>query len=521
MAMTGRFDGWDNKNNAVDRTAILAILALVTIALMVRLPEYGDPDVHLDEQFYLLVGDRMWQGALPYVDIWDRKPIGLFLIYAFARAFGGEGVIQYQILASLFAGSTAGVIWIMARRSANNLASFLAGLCYLFWLNMFGGGVGQSPVFYNLLIAIAALLALRSNDSITPRQVTLLGVSAMILCGLSLQIKYTAVVESIYIGCWFLWRLWQTTRDFWRIVATALTWAIIGILPTAMVAAYYAAVGHIDAFVFANFVSIFQRGYLGDAFVSRALSFYLIAPLPLTLCIPLGLLQRWQQRNTLETRDLIFLGGWLLSAFVGFIMIGNYYDHYALPLLVPIFVIIAPLLRRPFVGITLTAIFIGYVAFARFPNYSYIREKRDKTEELAKAALPYVTKKCLFIFDGPSIIYMKTKACLSTKFAYSDHFVNSVENGAIGVDNVNELRRIFDSKPGAIITAEAPVIPRINAGTLQLLRKRLPRDYVLVSSIDHPDRTYYVYALRSLTHGQGVKGPVPYEGYEVAHSRPH
>jgi hypothetical protein len=61
-----------------------------------RSPAYGDPDVNLDEEFYLVVADRMMHGAIPCVDIWDRKPIGLFLIYAATRLLGGDGFLQYQ-----------------------------------------------------------------------------------------------------------------------------------------------------------------------------------------------------------------------------------------------------------------------------------------------------------------------------------------------------------------------------------------------------------------------------------------
>ena len=65
-------------------------LILAVVALALRLPDIGNPLIDLDEQFYLLVGDRMLHGAVPYVDIWDRKPVGLFLIYAAARVVGVE-----------------------------------------------------------------------------------------------------------------------------------------------------------------------------------------------------------------------------------------------------------------------------------------------------------------------------------------------------------------------------------------------------------------------------------------------
>ena len=100
---------------------------LIATALLIRLPHFGDPAYMIDEQFYLLVGDRMLHGALPYVDIWDRKPIGLFLIYAAIRMLGGEG-FWHIIVASFFAAATAFVIYRIGRPIAGHLGALDLGL---------------------------------------------------------------------------------------------------------------------------------------------------------------------------------------------------------------------------------------------------------------------------------------------------------------------------------------------------------------------------------------------------------
>src|SRR5271168_2846811 len=80
---------------------------LLASALLVRAQTFNNPVLGFDEQFYLLVGDRMLDGAVPYVDIFDRKPIGLFLIYAAIRELGGDGFIQYKLVACGFVTFTA------------------------------------------------------------------------------------------------------------------------------------------------------------------------------------------------------------------------------------------------------------------------------------------------------------------------------------------------------------------------------------------------------------------------------
>ena len=45
----------------------IAALIVLAAALAARGPVLGNPLIYQDEQFYLLVGARMWNGALPFV----------------------------------------------------------------------------------------------------------------------------------------------------------------------------------------------------------------------------------------------------------------------------------------------------------------------------------------------------------------------------------------------------------------------------------------------------------------------
>src|ERR1700747_3207680 len=124
----------------------LATLVVLAVALVLRAPVFGNPVIHSDEQFYLLVGDRMLHGSLPFVDIWDRKPIGLFLLFAAMRGLGGalgnDGVLAYQLCAFAAASATALVIWRLAWMIAAPVGALVASVSYLLFLSAvfcFGG----------------------------------------------------------------------------------------------------------------------------------------------------------------------------------------------------------------------------------------------------------------------------------------------------------------------------------------------------------------------------------------------
>src|ERR1700741_2926144 len=114
------------------RSPAAVAAALLLVALALRAWDFGNPVIHVDEQYYLLVGDRMLHGALPYVDIWDRKPIGLFAIFAAIPLLPGDGILAYQIVATLFATAPAWLVRPAARRiGATPIAAIAAGAAYL------------------------------------------------------------------------------------------------------------------------------------------------------------------------------------------------------------------------------------------------------------------------------------------------------------------------------------------------------------------------------------------------------
>ena len=68
---------------------VVAVLALFTF--VVRGAWFGDPNADIDEQLYSLIGNAMLDSQVPFVDLWDRKPYGLFALFAMAHAVGGPG----------------------------------------------------------------------------------------------------------------------------------------------------------------------------------------------------------------------------------------------------------------------------------------------------------------------------------------------------------------------------------------------------------------------------------------------
>ena len=82
----------------------LTLIAGFTLAL--RSIWFGDPVADFDEQLYSFIGWRMQYGELPFIDLWDRKPFGLFAIFGLIHFLFGPSALAYQLVATGFAVAT-------------------------------------------------------------------------------------------------------------------------------------------------------------------------------------------------------------------------------------------------------------------------------------------------------------------------------------------------------------------------------------------------------------------------------
>jgi 4-amino-4-deoxy-L-arabinose transferase-like glycosyltransferase len=493
---------------------------LLALAIAVRGIWFGDPVIQVDEQYYLVIGDRMLHGAVPYVDIWDRKPVGLFLLYAGIRLLGGTGIYQYQIVATLFAWATALLIRKIASTVASARASWIAGAIYLLWLDFFTGQGGQSPVFYNALMAGAGLLTLKAmGDDVSPTRRFRLGAVAMILCGLALQIKYSAVFEGVFFGLSLTWRQWRASAKPASTVAQALVWAGIALIPTAIMLLAYVAIGQTQAFVYVNFVSIFQRGNAPAPELLRRLGVIVLLMAPLLVALLIA--RRGQTWRTHDDRAHAFLVQWFGAATMGLLIFGTYYDHYALPLLVSLCAAIAPAFdvvqgkRRT--GLRLAGILAAMGVIATPVSYYIITLRKGHADYIERVASIIDQSRhggSLYIYDGEPILYLITQAPGATKFFFPYHLSEALEAPSIGVDPTVEMRRLIATHPAVIVdgalqpqwrTPERLEEQRnaVNPKTRLMLDRALARDYRLVAEV--PRKKYF----RRIWQYKGIRPAAP------------
>ncbi len=131
------------------------LLALAALLLGWRVLE----PLGRDQSVFYVLGREAWHGRLPYRDLFEHKPPGILLIYAFAALLDGADGWAISVLDTVAAGLTAALLFDFVSRLRDRRAAWLAAFVYLACgrAPCFGGwwATGQPEAFQDLCVITA------------------------------------------------------------------------------------------------------------------------------------------------------------------------------------------------------------------------------------------------------------------------------------------------------------------------------------------------------------------------------
>lgn len=462
------------------RTRSIDLALLLALSLALRFALLGHPNLFVDEVFYHSVGAAMHQGALPYVDVWDRKPFGLFALYWLFTAVS-PSPIGYQLAAAAFSGATGWVISRIAARWCPRRAALSAGALYVLALGLFQGFGGQSPVFYNLPMALAALLVLRAHPQLRGTGPNSAAYHAMLLAGLAITIKTTALFEAAFLGLYATAQLRHSNHGAARKLQQAGALTLIGASPTLAIAAGYALFGHFpewwQAMVGANLVG-------GKWQAASALAQARTMALALT---PFGALAAFGLiRMPPEPRA--FMAGWLTAALLGLVSVPYFHAHYALPLLVPLCIAAAGAFANPRLGPALLATCAVLLAPAFHPlDFKAAPVARSRMDQAARFIRSHGAERGLLVYQGPPGLYVASGAPFPSPLAFPPHLNHAIERNVSTLGTSPEVRRLLAARPGVVVITRDIRDPPLNDDTAAQVSAYIVRHCPTVSKVEVPE----------------------------------
>jgi hypothetical protein len=476
------------------RTDLKIVLLLALFTFVVRGAWIGDPNADVDEQLYSLIGNAMLHGAVPFVDLWDRKPYGLFALFAFFHAVGGPSAAAYQVWGALFTLGGAVMTFVLAREQTDRMTAAAGGALYVVLAAINDAHSGNSEVFFiPMLVAMAVLVRDPAHPRAVPRALV-----AMLIGGVSLQIKYTALPQCVFFGLWALWGQYRRGMPLWQLAGLALGFGFLGLLPTILVSAGYWYAGYWDEYVFANFVSFFDRLPASTGRIHPVMMVFLFVQLALAA---LGIRAAQRSWPNGFPQHFVFAMLWMAASLATVYLPSTVYRHYLAALIPACVLLTLPLFHRAASSRPNWPALIPAAVYLLIVPYQYwvSHENRAAVHRLADAIAPHLDAKagrCLLIFDGPTSLYDLAGSCHPSRLIYPDHLNNALESEALMVRQEDEVRRILATRPPVIVTAQKPLTPQ-NLAAKDQVDAAVAGDYRLLAKEELHHRLVYAWVRRA------------------------
>jgi hypothetical protein len=231
------------------------LLPCLGFALLWRAPGLLHTELNMDEALYRLIGQSLAEGHAPYVEYWDRKPVGTFLITALIHLGLGESLAAFRLIGALFVGVTAWLLALAGRAlfPALPLAGTLGAFFYILFC-VRNGGEGTNTELLFAPFGLAGLLCLIGAAQAAGGGRIRRSLAGGLCFGTAIQIKQFAAFDAIAFCAIYLilatakpggWRPWTHFGAGFAVVLGAL-------LPTLLVLGWYLAIGRLDVWVEAN-----------------------------------------------------------------------------------------------------------------------------------------------------------------------------------------------------------------------------------------------------------------------------
>ena len=396
--------------------AVVFLLALVT-----RLPALTDRFYSNDEATYSALAARVDAGGAMYADAVDHKPPGIVSTYAAVFYLAGTNrLADVRLLLVLVVALTGIAVGELAVRLVGAPHARVAGVLYvLASATGFPDNVqaANTELFLNLPLTLAAIAAAMAVSTGSAVQALGFGAAAGALTGGAALFKYQAALA----GLAWLWSAGVDHRRPGRSLAIVAGLAIgFGAVAAALVA-HYAAIGHLDAFLFwgwrYNFAYIASMP-LGRE-LARALERTVVAGL---WWAPMVVLAS-------RTRQPGMAVVWLIVMGVAVAAGGRFFGNYYLMLLPPLAVLAvsAPVRRRFVIAASTLAAASVIAAACWFSLRPALRLEDDRY----RAAGGWVRDHSapddrIFVWGDSAQIYSYAHRQMGTRFAFANYHTGKI-----------------------------------------------------------------------------------------------
>jgi 4-amino-4-deoxy-L-arabinose transferase-like glycosyltransferase len=309
------------------RQTVLLVVGLVLFVAAIRIPLLGIP-FERDEGEYAYIGWRLGHNELPYRDWVDQKPPAIFWVYRAALTLPIDPIRAVHLASLLFAAASSCALFFLAQRFMNRFWAFVAAALFsLVSVDPLAEGTAANTELFMLLPLILSQIAFFKSSESARSALWIVFCGA--LAGIAIAFKQVAAVN------WFLlvalYPTFAPPDKRWRGSIHFIFGSLAGLLTVlGLIALYFWIRGGLPEL--AGNVFTHNLEYIGAMTWSDRFHFCLdtLSRLARTetvfwILALAGLLALLLRR---ETKQFVFLAGWLFTSAIGFSASGYFFPHY-------------------------------------------------------------------------------------------------------------------------------------------------------------------------------------------------
>ncbi|PSB65609.1 hypothetical protein C7B79_04705 [Chroococcidiopsis cubana CCALA 043] len=496
----------------VKQIDLLVCIGFTILVFLLRLPAFFEFGINNngDEGLYFLIARDFLAGKLPYTEIWDNKPIGIYLIYCLGIILFGNSVFSTAIMACLAVALTCFLLYKFGTLLGNGQRQLglIAGLLYATFSTGNDELAANTEIFFAVFTTFSFYQLFQINTEGSVRRNFLRLFTIGLAMGIALSIKQVVIFEFIAIvilTAIALRFLPPKTKKYrfkhlWRSYVFLLSGFI---LPTILIAVYFWINGHFNDYVSANFTANLLR-VTGERVTLASLASGLTIQIKRNLFLLLGLFatplyMRTIGRNNLgENKKLVYILVWIFAAILGVSSPKSFYANYFIQVLPSLALLNAYLINNIVLKINkftnfknillLTFILVTPIFNNLYPQiqlsgkYIYFRGIKGIEDwgNTPSAIARYLNQRVsstdyIYVFNYHAVIYCLVPAQVPTRYAFP-LFITTKLAKITGQDPARELDTIMAKKPlYAIVSSDRTE----NKNILDRMKNYLRQNYKL------------------------------------------
>jgi 4-amino-4-deoxy-L-arabinose transferase-like glycosyltransferase len=116
----------------MDRNNAIVLMLFIVLNILFAFYQPFSKSFSVDEGQYLLISKKMLDGWVPYRDIVENKPLGMYLSLVPAVLLCGKDIVKLRLYGALIAGLGSFLVFLLGEKVRNRWAGLIGAFAYIF-----------------------------------------------------------------------------------------------------------------------------------------------------------------------------------------------------------------------------------------------------------------------------------------------------------------------------------------------------------------------------------------------------